>query len=442
MKHFAPLLAALAVLLALGAPAAAQDTPVEPHPLLALLELVPDVPATFENVPIIGYVDYEAMQQARPGVGDFPSGAVFAAAREAGEESAGLWMANSQRLITGPVSLGMATFSQGGRTRDVIGFDLFDIDRALVFGVPPQAATILQGDFDPTAVVAAYEAREYAVTQHDGLVILARADGEPGSTMDIASRDVANPFGGEFGRKEPLILANGLILNSPSEEVMRTLFGTLSQTQRDVTSRPSIVAAAEAVTQGDALLVQAAFLDPRHVAVADVGMQLFDLMLEATPDVEAMQAALVPHLPEGYGSLPFYTMAVMADRQLGDDQMATLALVYDDKTIAQQAAEELTTRLSLFRDTIMRRDDTALLEQVEGARMAEPTVYFSASTGKYVAIAGILYPTPPSTLINTLTGEPVEPGEPGGSFAPSGRVIRYWFSALYSRAFDVLYVTE
>jgi hypothetical protein len=443
MKKFSPLLFVFLVMLALAGGVNAQDTTTPPpHPLLELLALVPDVPNALENVPAISFVDFTAMEAARPGVPVYASVDAFAAARAAGDEAVRIWQANLQRLVAAPAGLTRAAMSEEGSMRDVVGFDLFDVDQALSYGIPPSTANILLGQFDPLAVVNAFEARGYAVTQDRGIVTLQRADGKPGNTMDVAGRDMANPFGGEFGRQEPIVLAEGLILNSPDEQTLSQLAETVTGERRSLISRPSIAAAAEALTTRDATLLQAAFLDPRQVAVAPVGMAVFEQMLEATPDVESIQAAMEPQIAPGYGSLPFYTMAVMADMQRGDEQLATIALVYDDEEAARQAADELVTRLGLFRDTIRLRDDMALVERIEGAYVSPGVVYHSESTGKYVATASVVYPMPDNTLYDMFTNEPAAPEATSTYYLPSGRVIRYWVSSLYARAFDVLYVTE
>jgi hypothetical protein len=122
--------------------------------------------------------------------------------------------------------------------------------------------------------------------------------------------------------------------------------------------------------------------------------------------------------------------------------MATIALVYDDEATAERAAAELTARLAVFRDVVQKRHETPIVDEIDGARMDEPQVYFSESTGKYVALASVLYPTPDNTPISMITGEPVQAGETGGTVPQSGLLLRYWISALYARAFDALYVNE
>jgi hypothetical protein len=439
MNRLSRLVAATALTLTLTSAVVAQEEPE--HPLMQMLALVPDIPAALENVPAISYVDFAALETARPGVGDFSTGAEFNAARDAREASAGIWMANMQRIIAAPPGLAQATLA-ADNSRDLVGFDLFDVDQALTFGVPPSVANILLGDFDNGAIVAAYEARDYAVTQNEGVVILQRADGEPGYTQSLAESNRAIPFGGELGRREPLVVLDGLLLNSADDAVVQALVATATGEQRSLTARPSMVAAAEALTSNEATLLQAAFLDPRHVAVTPMNFGAIFEAMESQPTVEELEAMLEPQTVEGYGALPFYTMAVMADMQIGSDQVATLALVYDDEAEAEAAAAELTNRLAIFRDTVMRRDEQPLIEMVEGARVGEPEV-FAASNGKYVALASVLYPQPDNTLVDMLTGEPVaEDHEGPANYLASGRVIRYWIGAVYARAFDVLYVTD
>lgn len=432
----------LSLILVLALPAAAQDAADEQHPLLALLALVPDAPTIFEQLPSLGYVDYVALDAARPGIPDFASAAEYTAAREASEPGPRVWMANTSRMITGVDEIFQATLYGGAETRELAGFDAFEIDRAVIFGAPPATVRILQGDFDAQAIVAAHEARGFAARTEGDLTLLARADGAPGTTMSLETRNPANPFGGQLGRMEPLILADDLIVNSASDEAIQTLLGMLTQERRSLLARPSIRAAAEALTDAEPVLLQASFLDPRHVAIAPTGSAMIGAMLAGTRTPEELERLMGPLIPDYYGTLPFYTMAVMADRELDGEQMATIALVYDGEATAQAAAEEMTARLALFRDTIQRRHETPFMDEIEGARVDEPQVYHSESTGKYVALASVLYPTPDNTLVHMLTGEPAEEGDVGATYTSSGLLVRYWISALYARAFDVLYVNE
>jgi hypothetical protein len=425
-------------LLTAALPVAAQEAtpPVTPEqpPLLEMLALVPAVPEAIAGTPFIGYIDYEAIEQAREGVPVFQNWAAFNDSLEDMDDSARLWMQNSMRIVTGP-DFYLRYLRQYATMEDLVGFDVFDIDRALVLGQPPARGIILQGDFDAEAVTEAYVARDYATGQNNGVVLLNRGDGEPGLTQSLQTRDVANPFGGELGRQEPIAVTDEYILNSPNDALLDAMVNAFVGYRRSLYTAPEIAAAAEAVSIGQGQLLQALFLNPLEIAFPGIDPAL---LLTPNPDVEAL---LQPN--SEFGPLPLYSAAVLADLQDGPNQVALIALVYSDEATARAAAEEVTQRIA----TLTPRGDDRLpsmLELTEGAQVNEPNVYFSPGTGNYVALASVSYPMPPNVYISNSTGEPLEEGDStdNAGYPASGRLFRLWFDNLMTRSFDILTVTE
>src|SRR5262249_12000534 len=74
-------------------PVAAQD---QSNPLLDMLKLVPDTEQTRAGVPLVSYVDYRAVEQAR-GIETPPTKADF----EKQTDVSGLWIAASQGVYSG-----------------------------------------------------------------------------------------------------------------------------------------------------------------------------------------------------------------------------------------------------------------------------------------------------------------------------------------------------
>ncbi|MFO7322924.1 MAG: hypothetical protein DIU68_014430 [Chloroflexota bacterium] len=429
MKRAFILCSLLMALVLAALPSGAQDAQSDEHVLLQMLSMIPDTPVAFEGIPLVSYIDYRALEQARPGVPTYENWNEWRASQDSKEDSGALWVVNSFRINNGPQLFRYLTM--GNETPELVGFDLFDVDHALTFGAPPSAGNVLAGEFDAEAIERAFVARDYDASEQDDVLLLRRSDGREGTTTDLRNRNPANPLGGDLGRQEPVAVGDGFILNSPDDELWEAMVAAYQGEQRALLDRPSIAAAAEAITQQDMLLVQAAFLDPSDVVVAS-----FDpaILLEMTPGAELDASMLTPQAVRNYGTLPLYTMSVLADLQDGEDQVALVALVYDSEDEARQAAEEMTTRLALFRNE--HRDmPEPLMDTVEGARTDEPDVFFSEATGKYVALASVRYPMPDNAREKMETGEP-------GPFKLSGVLYRDWINALYARAFDVLAVIE
>lgn len=420
------------LLVSASIPALAQEATPEPGgeqpPLLEMLALAPDVAESHAGTPFLSYVDYRAAEQARPDVPAFESWDAFNTAAEANDLDIRLWSQNSIRIQAGP-DFYMRYMREFAETEALVGFDIFDIDRALVIGTPPAYGIVLQGDFDVDAVTEAFVARDYSTDQNNGVVLLHRADGESGREIDFQNIDPANPFGGPLGRREPVAVTGSYLLNSPDDALLEAMVNAYVGYRPSLYARPDLLAAAEALSTGQGQLVQALFLNP-----ADVGLTPGDptalMDAEATPDAES-----------GYGPLALYHVAVLADLQDGNDQVALVALVYDDEAAARAAAAEVSARLAVFQHP---RANLTLIEMVEGAHIAEPNVYYSPGTGKYVALASVRYPMPDNTVIDLSTDEPVAEGEqaerPG--FRISGQLFRLWNETLQQRAFDLLTVTE
>ena len=410
-----------------SAPALTQEATLEPGseqpPLLEMLALVPDVPEALASTaydPFLSYVDYRAVEDARSGVPTFESWADYAEAREARDVDIRLWSVNGVRIRTGPDFFRF--LDDSAETAEVVGFDLFDIDRALTFGKPPARGVILQGEFDAPAIEEAYSARGYTAGQNNGVVLLQRDDGESGAAIDVSGINLANPFGGQIGRREPLAATREYLLSTSNDALFDDMVSSYVGYAQSLYTRPELVAAAEAVSIGHGDLLQALFYDPETVGAP-------------SPDTR--------NITTRYGPLPAYSVAVVADLQDGPDQIALVALVYENEDKARAAAAELTDRLGDFPNLTARMREPAIAQE-PNATLEAPNVYFSPGTGLYVALASVRYLTPPNLIVDWTTGEPLEGGidAPGASFWPSGHLFHAWADNLETRTFTVLSITE
>ena len=114
--------------------------------------------------------------------------------------------------------------------------------------------------------------------------------------------------------------------------------------------------------------------------------------------------------------LPPYELAVLADRQEGDEHVNLIALLYADTETAEHAARELTRRLAGFGSTEAFGNLAIHID--------EPRVQLS-DTGLAAAIAAVRYPLPSAQ---------------DGEATPPGAVLRSWFRALYARELYPLHI--
>jgi hypothetical protein len=384
----------IALLCLLAAPAAAQDE----RPLVDMLSLIPasefGVAQSF-----VSYVDYEAVFAQRDGLNP-QTAAEFDMMVDM--ELDDVWFANAQRIQSG--SGNVVQYLQEGYpdSLELHGFEWFDIDQSLSFGIPPAQGAIFGGDFNLEAVTEAFTARGYEAVDLDGVTTLCPLEGcDAGMMLDIPSRNPAIIFGGQLGRRELVALRPGLLLNSPSLETVEAMIAAESgaPSLMDVPDYQALVKAL--YTPEAAQLVQVNILDAADIV---------DFTIPA--DLNLDPADLEP--------LPPYTLMALADYQVGDEQLVQVLLVYEDEASAQASAMELGQRIEdidfggFFIDVNARLDDTEVI----------------TTSDRWVVVAGVRYPLPPN-----------EPAEGERLLTPSGVIYRNWLSAIYRREF-VPIITE
>ncbi|MBZ0276462.1 MAG: hypothetical protein K8I60_09975 [Anaerolineae bacterium] len=352
-------------------PAAAQDTTA--NPLLDMLALVPDTDTTRAGVPVIGYVDYRALEAMR-GIPTPNLDSTDALRDEAG----GIWLASMMSVSTGLDLSGLADYVGG--MRDAVGISLGEIDRSLVFGAPPQTGTLLGGAFAVDAIAAAYLARGYTFERIDDVPVWCGPGGcEDGQSIDFANRNRANPFGGALGRNELLAYLSAYMADSPALDVMQGMIAAAQDTAPSLADDPAYRAAAEASLAGGTLL-QVQFFDASNVSV---------FMAEPGQDLPApVKDAIAAYQP-----LPPYLLFGLADVWKDDQEITLLLLVYPDAAQAETAAAELTTRLQTFASITANGRLVPEMIAERGGSISEGYVY-TAESGYAAAVVPIPAPVP------------------------------------------------
>jgi hypothetical protein len=396
----------LILLMLLVPPALADDeSDDEPaaHPLAHMLALVPQTAAASSPMEI-AYVDYRALEAA--------AGIERPAAIDPDDDDFVVWLHAQRRMATGPRFL-QWIIAAGDETPQVVGFSWLAVDRAMLFGAPPTHSLILGGDpdalTDVDSIDAAFAARGYESEEIDDAILWRHAERD-GLEIDVANRNPANPFGGDLGRSEPLALLPGFLLSSPSDESVRDMLAAAADPSSSLAGRPDFAAIAEALGQ-DELLIQALFYSPQ-----DLGFMPGD-------PFAALEEEDLPDPTAGYGPLPPYTMAALADLHDADgNDVHIIALAYLDADRAASAAAELAERL---RGLTLPTDPNYVLVERFGAEV-ETAVYESEAGRRAVALAIVRYPSPfvieDAPRVNYMFG--------------------LWVRMIYMRAFYVLAITN
>lgn len=417
----------LTLIILIPAPATSQDAD---EPLLTLLNAAPFDIRLLREGRIVSYVDFDALATARAGVPVYETWADWNTAETDDDEGAALWRANAMRLTADAGEVFFSALRNGDQTPAIVGFDLFAVDQALRVGGQPTVGTVLLGDFNAEDINAALLDRGYAQVGTQESPVWRRADGQDDMMTDLDAINLANPFGGQLGRMEPLALLPDMLVNATAFPLLENMLEAATDADDSLADNANYRAAAEAVLDGDGLLVQALFLDAEFFGTLPLGT------INMT---EPQSGPAEPDSVADYGTLPVYTLAVVADRQEGDDQVIRVGLVYSDEATAQAAAEELTQRILSF-PSVMSVDPLPLVEYEQfAATVEDPRVYVSADQA--VALATIRYPLPGNTRIDLSTGEPVTDPNTLGGYVASGLLFRQFVQNIYNLTFYPIVVT-
>lgn len=334
----------LALLLLTGAfSASAQD---DDNPLLDMLARVPNGIAAREW---LTYIDYDAVINARPGAPLVQSWEEFEALSALNGDEIKLYMNALGAIRSGPAFFARY-FQQSGEMSEVVGFSLFDIQRGIEYGQPPGQVVILEGDFDSDTIIAAHEARGYMqITEGDFTLLCPAAGCDTGAQSNLADRNLGNPFGGDLGRSQPVLLGNGLVASSTDDQALSTVAAASANEAKTLADQPDYRAAAEAVNSVGAVL-QTYFISPLDVSSGSVAA-LFMNPNMTQEQVEALREQLF----ERFDPLPQYQLITLAHTVNGNEEQAIVALTYANAGAAQTAAEVIMQRLESYTSLVTRK---------------------------------------------------------------------------------------
>ena len=366
-----------------------------PAPSIAtgMPSLAPGVPSgladALDRVPsdardqLVSFVDYRAVESARPGAATPMSYAALDALRAADDPSARLWMAAYQGIASGSSELPQYLTLGGPDWPRLLGFDFFDVDRDIAFGAPPSNGAALFGRFDPASIATAFAARGYTATEESGRTLLCSStDGCDGGTqLHIDQLDPRNPFGGKLGRAEPLGVSAAELDSSASGETMRAMLDTASGATPSLGADPGYRAAAEAASTGATVLQ--ATLVPGAMVSADLASLLIQGGDATRTELEQIAASFTP--------IPAYDLLVFADGASDTEQIVRVGLVYQDAASAQEAADAIPGRIATLPSLVTREPLQQLFDD-RGVSSVESRVVPSSDGTRFVALVTLRAP--------------------------------------------------
>lgn len=376
--HFINLLVLVLALLGLST-VTAQDS-LDDQPLLKMLA---NIPNSSQSRTEIYFNDRKAVEAAYPPAKAPNDWAEFKAASDAKGESTDLlpiemwWRVwrNQQSALTARYMMNSET------TPSIVGFDYFQIEQEMTYGTPPAQTLQLAGRFNLDMVRAAFSLRGYTRQDKEGVEMWCPADGcDVGSKMNIANRDPANPFGGELGRSQALIIKDGTLISSPNETVMGNHVDLMAGTEGSLADLPQYRAVVDAMT-ADGSLLQAYFWDGELIAQMSLLSPASILLGErATPE---LVKKYFQDMLKTYKPIPAYQLLAFADVVSDSEQIGEVALVYNTEADAQTAAAALPARMNEYVSVVVKQPFTKMLED---RMIDEPQIDIVSSNGKYVVV--------------------------------------------------------
>jgi hypothetical protein len=296
------------------------------HSLIKLLELVPKQDYTCSN--IISYVDYRACEQSRPDTVRPQSASEFKNSREMMFE----WGAGIM-----PFASRIHRLSPDKEWKESVGFDFFQIDQTIFYGMLEHSGMVLAGNFDVEEIGTALSELGYQATSKDNSLLWNNERQNP------VDRD--NPFVGQDGGFEPIAVNRNYIFNAPTLQGVTDILDATQNYALSIADIPSYRAAAN-------ILAGMGLIRECQLICSD---QIRDYFFMWPGELTSSQAQKVIKTIKGYGELPDYELVAVADIVKEGKQSATILLIFDSNLI-QAALYELQRRIdSYFNEQFWKR---------------------------------------------------------------------------------------
>ena len=390
----------------LGVSAVTAQDALDQQPLLKMLAQVPDNAVSRSE---IYFNDRKAVEAAYPSAKMPKDWAEFNALKGNDNKKDGLlpidiwWRVwrNQQSSIMG------RTLAVADGMPDSVGFDFFAVEQDLSYGQPPLQTLMLNGSFDLNKVRAALTAHEFTQQDQSGVEVWCGGDGcDSGSKVNVRDRNLANPFGGDLGRKWPIIVQEGQLIGSPSLEVIQKHIDVQQGSVPSLGAAPEYRAAVDALTQ-NGVLMQAYFWDGEILAA----LSLVDPSLaRAKP---ALRKQFIEALLKDYEPLPIFKLMGFGDVTSESEQIGEIALVYSSEADAKQAADILPKRIANYISLAVRRPFVELLAD---RGVTAPEAIVVESNGQYVVVVkfATAKPTLEQLAAMTIGGDNTSGATPPG----------------------------
>ncbi len=337
------LMLCLFAILLTAIPLSAQDD--SESPLLRLLSYVPDTP---DYRSFVQYGDQAAWFESW-GFEPFASLADFERRGDEGDFTTTAWMFITAEQTLPPNALGLQYVLQD-EMRPAFGFDIFNSDRYLQAGEPPEWITLVEGNFSERQIGQALTATGYAADELDDTTLYSiNEDYEVTLTSDL-------PRVAQLGDLNRIVVGDDRLVIAKATPVIESALDARSGETPSLADDPAFSAAAAAL-EGEAVSDMGALVG----AILMDGAQLMDPEFHfgprLTPEMlEAFEESLA-ELP----ALPPYDIAAFATYHQTGQSWLVVALVHPEGTDAEAAAEALQARFESYTSAVTNEPFMELL---------------------------------------------------------------------------------
>ncbi len=310
-----------------------------------------------------------------------------------------------------------------------VGFDVFAVERELAYGMLPSQVVMLEGEFDESVIQAAFTTLGFTQADDErGDLWCGEAGCDAGQMVDLLNRNLSNPFGGDLGRQQPLVIGDNLLVSS-SDIGQIDAYLDMSADSADSLADDARYQAAVAAVEAQGVLIQALVLGGERLDYIS-GLNMMEMfVLRSPPEVIEIYADSFLDESQTSADLPTYQLVIMTDVTSNTEQIALVGLVYANRDDAETAAALLPQRLESTPSLVSRRSWGDMLSDRRVEAVESQVV--ANENGQFVALLRFATPiaVTPEAIIDSA--DVTTPDE--GAFTEPGRVFRLLVNAVDRR---------
>ncbi len=368
-------------------------------PILDMLARVPDVASNRSET---HFNDVSAIETAYPPAKAPASMAQVLGHQDTNDTPTKVWWIVFRTAM--PPSLSFVLLKEEDMKK-AVGFGLPNVQQTLSYGEMPQDVIQIQGKFDLDAIRSTLGTAGFRRADRTDVELWCGSKGcDARDEMDIKAKNNANPFGGTWGRHQPIIIGASYLISSPSGASIDMHISTITGKGASLADSGWYRAAIEAVTQSGFLLRTMILGGRQTLALSSANsfMNLFQDPIKFPPEkiVQILEKEL-----ETYQTLPQYELIVLADVVTDTEQVTLMALVYSNADDAQKALGILPARIKTYTSLVKARPLTSVLEDLH-IEQVQTQIIDSATAQKTVLLLKFAAPKATTEQILALGATP------------------------------------